>query len=372
MKIGIDAKWFFSGPISGQIMMRNLLPELIALGPEYEWHLFLDKRKKSMLFPVKAKNVHLHYVWASLNILSNFFVLPRIAKALELDGVLFQTFCPKNHSYRSLVFIHDILFENYPQFFTLKEKIYFKLVKKSCNNTDRVITSSQTVKNDLLQHGYVNGKKRVDIVPLAVGSEFKPLNSHESRFLNAAKEKYELPAQYILFTGRLNARKNIESLLLALPAINNRNISVVIVGMEDWKASKLQKILASEEINSRVKLIGAVSSKELPAIYAMAKVFCYPSFAEGFGLPPLEAMASGVPVVTSNTTSMPVVCGNAALFIDPHNPNDIAEKINELLKNNNLYEQKVKEGLTRSAQYTWKRTAEGIIKAILATLDPAC
>ena len=369
MKIGIDAKWFFSGPISGQVIMRKLLPELIAGSPQCEWHLFLDKRSKDQFFPLNKENVHLHYVWSRINMLSNLFILPRLANNLKLDAVLFQTFCPKSQSYKSLVFIHDILFENYPTFFTTTEKIYFKQVKRSCTNAHRVITSSQAVKNDLLQYGYVADKKKVDVVPLGVGNEFKQFESKGDAFLASLKEKYKLPPRYILFTGRLNIRKNIESLLSALPAVNDKEISLVVVGEKDWKTPNLRKVLQSREIRSRVQFINRASTEELPGIYSMANVFCFPSFAEGFGMPPLEAMASGVPVVVSNTTSMPEVCGTAALYIDPHDPKNIAEKINELLQNNSLYEQKVTEGLQWSSQYSWRRTAEGIMKSIFAAFD---
>jgi glycosyltransferase involved in cell wall biosynthesis len=121
-------------------------------------------------------------------------------------------------------------------------------------------------------------------------------------------------------------------------------------------------------MKERIILTGFVPDDELAAIYAMAKAFCFPSFAEGFGLPPLEAMASGIPVIVSDTTSMPEVCNHAALFIDPGNPKNIAEKINSLLKNDTLYEEKKREGLEWSRQFTWKRTAEGIMQSVLSAV----
>jgi glycosyltransferase involved in cell wall biosynthesis len=369
MKIGIDAKWFFSGPVSGQVFIRNILPELLALRPEDEWHLFLNKKYKSSPFPITAPNVHLHYVWAGYNMPSNLFVLPRLAVKHKLDVVLFQTFAVKRSSYRSLVFIHDILFEEYPQFFTKTEKLYFKFVRKGCRSADRIITTTETVKKDLLRFHYTGNNSNIDIAPLGVSAVFKSFADHDPAILKKIKDKYQLPGSYILSTGRLNARKNIEAIAMAIPMLNDKTIPVVVVGEKEWKAPRLEKILKNKEIASRLKFIGSIPGDELPAIYAMASVFCFPSFAEGFGLPPIEAMASGIPVIASQTTSLPEVCGNAALYIDPTKTEQIAVAITELLENNTLRQQKIKLGIERGRQFTWQRTAQAIIKSIQTSIQ---
>ncbi|HET9824697.1 MAG TPA: glycosyltransferase family 1 protein, partial [Chitinophagaceae bacterium] len=174
---------------------------------------------------------------------------------------------------------------------------------------------------------------------------------------------------YILFVGRLNSRKNIQGLVRSLSLIDNKNILLVIAGDRNWKQPAVDHLLADERIKDRILFTGPLSDDHLAAIYAMAKIFCFPSFAEGFGLPPLEAMSSGVPVIVSNTTSMPEVCGTAALFADPHDPKNIAKKIDELLQNDELCAQKILEGLKWSCQYTWRGCAEGIMKAILSAVE---
>ena len=367
MKIGIDAKWLFTGHISGRLFIQNILPELFASHPEIEWHVFLNKNDKQFKHHFNKENIKIHYVWAGINMLSNLFVLPKHARMLNLDAVLFQTFSPKGKSFKSIAFIHDVLFRNYPQYFTWKERLYFKPLKWTAPRADRIITTTEYVKKELIQLCYVNISQPADLAPSGITSIFKPINKQDPAFLKKVKEKYKLPGSYLLFTGRLNARKNIPGLLQSLSFLHDKEISLVIVGKEQWKAAKMNNLSPTEE--ERIILTGPVPDDELAAIYAMAKIFCFPSFAEGFGLPPLEAMASGVPVVVSNTTSMPEVCGNAALFIDPKDPKDIAEKINELLTNKNLYERKIKEGLEWSSQYTWKRTAAGIMRSIFAVVE---
>jgi glycosyltransferase involved in cell wall biosynthesis len=370
MKIGIDAKWLFTGHISGKLFTQNILPELFALRPEIEWHIFLDKKNKKFVLPFKKENIKIHYIWAKFNLLSNLFVLPGYAKRLELDAVLYQTFFMKNGSFKSIVFIHDVLFKNYPQFFTWKEKLYFKPLKWMTSSADRIISTTEFVKKELVRLQYAAPQQPIDLAPLGVAAIFKPQYQHDPNFLNWVKEKYGLPDNYLLFTGRLNARKNIRGLIQSLQFLEDKNISLVIVGEKNWKSPQVDELLIEKKTKERVIFTGFVPDGELAAIYAMAKTFCYPSFAEGFGLPPLEAMASGVPVVVSATTSMPEVCSHAALFADPSDPKNIAEKINGLLKNKTLYEQKRKEGLEWSRQYTWKRTAEGIMESVLAAVKP--
>jgi glycosyltransferase involved in cell wall biosynthesis len=368
MKIGIDAKWLFTGHISGKLFIQNILPELLALHPEIEWHIFVNKNSKHFKLPIKKENVNIHYVWAGFNMLSNLFILPKYAKLLNLDAVLFQTFSPKGKSFKSVVFIHDVLFRNYPEYFTWAEKLYFVPLKWTAPLADRIITTTEFVKKELIKLHYTKNNI-IDIAPSGVTNIFKPHWQYNKELLNRTKEKYNLPESYLLFVGRLNARKNIQGIINALPLLNDKNISLVVVGEQNWKPPSKKDIYPDKLLKSKIHFVGSVPDDELACIYASAKIFCFPSFAEGFGLPPLEAMASGVPAIVSNTTSMPEVCKDAALFVDPHNSKDIAEKINELSKNDILYDQKIKEGLKWSSQYTWKRTAEGIMKSIFAAIE---
>ena len=369
MKVGIDAKWFFTGNISGRLFIQNVLPELVSLHPEIEWHVFMNAKEKNRVLPFSNENIKWHYVWSGFNMLSNLFVLPKYAKDLQLDAVLFQTFSPKRRSFKSVVFIHDVLFNRYPEYFTWKEKLYFKVLKWTAPNADRIITTTQYVQNELVRFHYAKNNQSMDIAPSGVTRIFKPASFHNSELLNKIRRKYNLPDTYLLFVGHLNARKNIENLIEAFRFIKDKDIRLVIAGEKNWKNTPVDHLLNDCELRSKVYFTGPVSDEELCIIYAMSKIFCFPSFAEGMGLPPLEAMASGVPVVVSNTTSMPEVCGKAALYADPSDPKAIAEKLNELLENKSLYNQKIREGLEWSENYTWTRTAKGIMQSIFAATE---
>jgi glycosyltransferase involved in cell wall biosynthesis len=366
MRIGLDAKWYFRGPISTQTILHNLLPLLFEY-KEHEWIIFLDQKDKHAGFRHNPSNVTVQYVWAGNNLLSNVFILPRYIKKLKLDLIVFQTF-PARVRVPSIAFIHDVLFREYPQFFTWKERMYFTPLNWLAKNATRVIATSAFVAKDLAKYNYTR-PDQIDIVPLGVSRNFKPLEEHSAEVVKSVKEKYQLPDQFILYVGRLNARKNIEALLQALAMLQDQTIKLVIVGKEDWKAPNVQQLLLQSRIRERVVFTGSISNEDLPLVYALAKIFCFPSFAEGFGLPPLEAMGSGVPVIVSNTTAMPEVCRNAALYIDPIDPSAISKAINILLTNREKYNEMKQKGLDHALTFSWEGTASQFMKSIFKAVQ---
>jgi glycosyltransferase involved in cell wall biosynthesis len=368
MKIAIDAKSFYTGPVSTRIILKNLVPELVKLFPDVDWIIFLDKKDKSLDFPCKEKNVHLQYIWAGVNQISNLFVLPRFSKRHNIDLTIYQMFPAIGSPTPSITFIHDVLFRDFPEFFTWKERLYFFSMTFLTRKVNRVMTTTDFVASDLVKHNYLLDRSLIDIVPLGVSSEFKSIDQHDPLFLESVKKRLNLPDRFLLFVGRLNVRKNLESLLKAITMIQDKQIPLVVVGKAEWKAPVLNKILSDPALKNRIHMIGNINDKDLIAVYALSHIFCFPSFAEGFGLPPLEAMASGVPVIVSNTTSLPEVCGDAAIYADPGQPLAIAEAINNLLASSALYEQKKNEGIKRAAQFTWEKTAMAFMNSIYKVL----
>ena len=365
MRIGIDAKSFFSGPVSTTVVLQNLLPELLKAYPENEWILFLNKKDRHLQLPFNDKNIQICYLWAGMNMLSNVFVVPSVAKKLKLDVMVFQTFPYWQGSIPGIAFIHDVLFRDFPQFFTWKEKLYFKPLPFLTRRATRLTATTEFVANKLLEYNYTSSRSKIDIVPLAVSSRFKPAEQYNADDLRIVREKFGLPEEFLLFVGRLNVRKNIENQLKALSLLRNTTIPLVIVGEADWKTPNLQQLISMPAITNRILLTGRMTNDELSATYAMAKIFCFPSFAEGFGLPPLEAMASGIPVIVSQTTSFLEVCGDAAVYVDPDKPESIAEGITNLMEDQNLYLQKKQLGLSHSANFKWEKSAHAMMKSIL-------
>ncbi|HKH61200.1 MAG TPA: glycosyltransferase family 1 protein [Flavitalea sp.] len=368
MKIGIDAKWYFTGPVSTQTVLQNLLPRLFELYPMHEWVIYLDEKDKGLDFPFKQPNITRKYVWANNNMLSNLFLLPTDAGKEAVDVLVFQTFPPIVHIVPSIAFIHDVLFRDFPQFFTWKERLYFLPLSWLTRKASRLIATTDYVASNLIKHKYARTKSVIDIVPLAAASEFKPLERHDADILRKVKEKYRLPDKYLLFVGRLNVRKNIENLLKALLLMQSNYIPLIIIGKEDWKTPNLQNLLSHQDLKNRIFIQPNMNNEELAATYAMSTVFCFPSFAEGFGLPPLEAMASGIPVIVSKTTGLKEVCGPAAVFIDPSNAASIAKALDKLLNDAVYYNDKRLLGLKQAAQYNWTESAHAFMQSITNAL----
>jgi glycosyltransferase involved in cell wall biosynthesis len=364
MKIGVDAKWYFSGPPSTRTVLQNLLPRLFKSYPQHEWIIFLDKKDRQLQFPFHQPNIRTHYVWAGINMLSNLLVLPYHIRKYKPDIMIFQTFPAFQQKNISIAFIHDVLFNNYPQYFTWKEKLYFLPLRWLTPSANRIVVTSEFVAKELIRYKYKKHRADIDIVPLGISPDFRPAHELDAELLKMVKEKFNLPGSFILFVGRLNARKNIESLLKAIPLLHDTSMKIVIVGETDGKAINLKKILADSVLENRVLMTGGVTTAELPAIYAMATLFCFPSFAEGFGLPPLEAMAAGVPAVVSDNTSLPEICGDAPVYIDSGSPESIAYALNRLLENPTLYHQKRTQGLEQARKYNWDKTARGLMECV--------
>jgi len=371
MRIGIDAKSFFSGPVSTTVVLQNLLPELLRLYPENEWILFLNKNDKHLEIPFRGKNIHTCYIWAGMNMLSNIFTVPSVAKKMKLDVMVFQTFPSWQSKIPGIAFIHDVLFRDYPQFFTWKERLYFKPLPFLTRSATRLTATTEFVANKLVDYNYTNSRSKIDIVPLAVSPKFKCIEKFDSEYLKTIKEKFRLPNEFLLFVGRLNVRKNIETLFKALPLLKNKTIPLIIVGEPDWKTPDLKRMLSLPELRNRIIITGRITDEELTATYALSKIFCFPSFAEGFGLPPLEAMASGIPVVVSHSTSFPEVCGDAAVYVNPAQAESIAHAINSLLGDTQLYFQKRQQGFAQAAKFSWELSAHAMMQSILKASNRA-
>ncbi len=361
MRIGIDAKWYFEGPPSGRRVVRALVDALACMYNHHEFYLFLNRRHKH-----KSKELpetfHKLFVWAGNNQLSNLFVLPRLASTHGLDVVLYQNFAPLFGSTLKIAYIHDVLFLSHPAYYTLAERLYFAPLRFLTRHADGVITVSEEEKKRLIQYQYA-APDRIAVAHHGVDSNFKPKDKYETDLVEEIRRRYDLPDRFILFVGRLNLRKNLDNLLRAIPLLSDKSIPLVLVGSTNWKESNHERIIHELNLQDRVVFKGSIT-EDLGVVYSLATLFCFPSFAESFGLPPLEAMACGVPVVVSNTTSLPEVCGEAGTYVKPDDPSSIAAAIDSLLSNPQLYNLKRSQGLAQAAQFTWERAATTILKAM--------
>jgi glycosyltransferase involved in cell wall biosynthesis len=361
MRIGIDGRWFFRGNPSGRVVVRNLLQQLVQNHAEHEYFVFLPRRDRGLQFPFPDSRVHLLYVAGANGLFSNCLFLPWQARKLGLDVCLFFYFSGCFGKYKKIVWINDIIFHAYPDYFTWKERFYFWPIRFLSRWAANILTLSRSEKERMLGFKYAAAEK-ITVVPLGVDEGFLPLAEHTPSRIREVKAMYALPERFLLYVGRMNERKNILNLLKAVNALEDQNIKLILAGSVDWKMFDLQMKIKELSLQGRVQLLGQVLEADLPVLYAQATVFCFVSLAEGFGLPPLEAMASGVPVVVSDRDSMPEVCSEAAIYVDPQKPEDIAAAIDRLLKDGGLREEKRVKGLLRAKCFTWKESANRLLQ----------
>ena len=368
MKIGIDAKWFYEGPPSGRNVVRNLVEQMIRQNTEHVLYIFLDKRMRQCEFPFNSPLVRLVYVWGHINLLSNLLIVPLTAWQLKLDAIVFQNFVPVASNFRSIAFINDVIFLSHPQYFTRKELIYLRPIKMLSKFASKICTISNSEKDRISSYCGTPSSK-IDVIHMGVSSQYKTRDQYSIERLDAVRKKYKLPDRFLLYVGRLNERKNILNLLKLIPLLFDKEIPLVLVGSYDWKMFDINTVVSELGISERVQLTGFVADEDLPIVYALATLFCFVSFEEGFGLPPLESMAAGVPVVVSDRSSLPEVCGSAGSYASPDDPKGIAEAVDKLLSDKELYEEKVTLGLSRAQQFKWEYSAKKLMQCVADVVE---
>ena len=366
MRIGIDAKWYFNGHPSGKVVVENLVNHLIRLDDSVDFFIYLDKRDEKIEFPIKKKNVHLVYVYNFINAFTNFFILPFYTQKDKLDICLYQNYSPLWGANKRVNYVHDALFMDFPQFFSYKEKIYFFPMKYLSKWADHVITISNSEKERMLKYSFTTINK-ISVVHHGLGLAKLKRNYTDDEKI-AFRNKYNLPEKFILYLGRLNARKNILNLLKAIPYVNNK-LSLVIVGKSDHKEENIDLMMKKLNLTNRVKKVGFIPQKDVFLFYSEAEIFCFPSYAEGFGLPPLEAMYYGTPVVVSNTTSLPEVCLDAAIYIVPDDYIDIANQINKLTNNKEFYYSMIAKGRKRVEVFSWEKASRELLSILYSVYN---
>jgi glycosyltransferase involved in cell wall biosynthesis len=280
---------------------------------------------------------------------------------------LFFLTLPLRKMAKTVVTIHDVIPLIFPEHYPpgIKGKIKFLIQKFSLRGVSAVITDSENSKKDIFK--YLNyPKDKIHVIYLAPGEAFEKLATDNWQL--ATRRKYSLPDQFVLYVGDVNWNKNILGLVKACKKIQ---VPLVIVGkqavQEDFDRSHpenqdlvwLQEHVQSSTIDhqSLIILTGFVPEEDLVKIYNLATVYCQPSFYEGFGLPVLEAMACGCPVVAAKTSSLPEVCGQAAILIDPKDYNEIAKGIQEVIENKEIRDKLIKKGIERAKKFSWKQAA---------------
>ncbi|MFS0555802.1 glycosyltransferase family 4 protein [Brevibacillus sp. 179-C9.3 HS] len=269
---------------------------------------------------------------------------------------------------KSVVTVHDLAYMIYPE--TTSEKIYnhhMKWVPYSVNEANRVIADSSQTKQDIMKLLHVPEEK-IDVVYLAADPMFKPMSPLECEYV---RERYVLPGKYVLYVGTIEPRKNLMTLIRAFDKMKKRGHieeKLVIVGAKGWKFSPIFELMKECQLENDVIFLGYVNDEDLVSIYNGATSLVLPSVYEGFGLPLLEAMQCGIPVLGSNVSSIPEVIGDAGILVEPMDIDSWVDSIENVVSDKQLHQRLVSKSLERAAQFSWNKVAEQTIEVYNKTL----
>jgi len=407
MVIGVDASRAFKDKKTGtENYSWHLISEFAKLKTEAKFRLYL-KKTPQIPFPenFETKVISLPRLWTQIGLAFECLKNPPDVLFIPAHTIPWI----KRPNLKTVVTIHDLGAEYLPQYHKFPSKIYLNWsTELAVRFATKIIAVSESTKKDLVKRLGADEKK-IEVVYEGVDHKnFKYQISNFER--KKVLEKYKLEKPFVLFVGTIQPRKNVEGLIWAfakvmaniikaspaglhstltssldsgctqvgsqrlLPALCIakpqkldqifNELSLVIVGNYGWDYEKILSLPKKLGIENRVRFLGYVGEDETPILYNAASVFVLPSFFEGFGLPILEAMACGCPVITSNVSSMPEVAGDAAVLVDPKNDDEIARRILEVLENEKLQDELKKKGIARAKEFSWEKCAKETFKVL--------
>src|SRR6266851_5468895 len=277
---------------------------------------------------------------------------------------------PLNGKLRKVVTVHDLAFLEHPEYAVPSLAAYLKkIVPEAVTAADVVCTVSQEVSRTLVEH-FQTPRERLVVIPNGVSPHFKRIT--DPVLLGATRHKFGLKHPLVLAVGTLEPRKNHIGLIKAFYQAQKKKrgpAMLALAGGKGWLYEETQRLVEELKLEKKVRFLGRVSDLELVTLYGLADVFAFPSFAEGFGVPPLEAMACGAPIITSNTSSLPEVVGDAALLVDPHNTGELSRAITRILEDKALQEELRQKGYERVQHFTWAESARKMLSVYQQLYD---
>lgn len=349
MKIGFDAKRITHNATGLGNYSRFIVNILSAFYPENQYclyspssgHEYLRKQIK------EARQVSFHYPPSTFFNIKAFWRSWGIASDLRKDGIeIFHglsnelPFGLKRTGIKTVVTVHDVIFLRYPQFYKwIDRKIYTYKFRKACEGADKVIAISEMTKRDIINFFHIDEQK-IEVVYQGCDKSFASVVSTEQK--NKVREKYGLPQRFILNVGSIEERKNLLLVVKALKEIEN--VSLVAIGKKTPYVEKVDRFIKENNLSTRVMLFHNIPFTDLPAIYQSASLFVYPSFFEGFGIPILEALTSGIPVIAAKGSCLEEAGGPGSLYVNPKDEKEMAQKIRQVLASPELSSRMVDAG----------------------------
>jgi glycosyltransferase involved in cell wall biosynthesis len=365
MRIGVDLSVIQSTKSGVDWYTHHVIKGMMGLlAPDEEMVLFSNREtgfeKEAAAYPrasVVMSSFRYQEPWRQ-------FVLPLLLRKHQIDVCFFTNFVLSVAAHCPMVLtIHDLSFKLFPRTHSLRNVIWARsLVPISTRRARRIIAVSNNTKLDLLRVMNVKEEK-IDVVFEAASGDYSPEPQPDD---GEALSMYGISQPYILYVGTLEPRKNLTMLIRAFDKAAKAlpDLHLVLAGRRGWMAQSIFDEFEKRNLLGRVHITGYVQDEHLPALYRQAAAFVYPSLYEGFGLPPLEAMSSGTPVIVSHSSSLPEVVGDAGLYVNPLDTEELAEAIEAVAGDSQLSQSLREKGLQRAPQFSWKKTAEETLEII--------
>ena len=366
MKIGIDARaadWYRGTGIG--TYTYQLINSLIDVDSENQYTLFLSSREAAS----KNVNTNVHCKIIPNNQNTNFWDQVKLPVVLEKENIQLYHIpqngvgMPKHKTCPYVITLHDIIPLKMPE--TVSDrylKIFHEELPESLQFCDGIITVSNYSKKDISE-AFNFPLEKIYVTYLASEDIYSPINRSESK--KYIQDKYGISTDIILYVGGFSPRKNILSLIDAFSLLPSRHIkknTLVIAGNKGQSYELYRARVEKLHLEDHVFFTGFVSMEDMPQLYRAAELLVYPSFYEGFGLPPLEAMASGTPVVAATSTSIPEICGDACLLVNPYEITEIKDAMLSILEDTTLKNALVEKGIKKAESFCWSDTALETIK----------
>ncbi len=357
MRIGVDARLMHHQKAGISKYTWHLLQALAALDLEDEFIIFQHRKQHEEI--VRAPNFRRATIVSPVHSRLEQFAMPLELLRFNLTLLHSTDFIPPlRATMPTVITVHDLAFLHYPHFLTTTSAAYYGQIDRAARAADAIIVPSEHTKNDLIGILGVPNHK-ISVIYEAAAETFVPLPLEETRA--SLQAELGIPQNFFLFVGTIEPRKNIGGLLQAYEYLKSHysigDAALVIAGGKGWLYDETLESVRKLGIEDAVHFVGRVSDETLQRLYVGARALVHPAFYEGFGLPPLEAMACGTPVIVSNVSSLPEVVQDAALLVDPNDAEEIAVAMHRLLTDDALHAELREKGLARAASFSWQRAA---------------
>jgi glycosyltransferase involved in cell wall biosynthesis len=360
LRIAIDAHSVGTGLGGNESYATNLIEALAEIDADNSYTLYVTRREAVERFSNRWPNFDVRATLPHTPLIRIPLILSAELRRNPVDVLHVQFTAPPLSPCPAVVSIHDLSFEHLPQTFKWRSRKQLRItVRRSAREASQVIALSEHARKDIVDT-YRLPPEKVTAIPLAAAAHFRPIRNEEE--LQRVRQTYGIEGEYILSVGAIQPRKNLSRLVAAYSrlrrATREGNLpKLVLVGKCAWLYQETLRTIKELQVSDSVILTGYVPEIDLTVLYSGALCFVYPSYFEGFGLPPLEAMKCGAPVIVGNRTSLPEVVGDAGILVDPFNADAIAEAMDRVISDSNLRADLSAKGLARAKLFDWRETA---------------